>query len=92
MNVIQYQDLLKQTLQGYPYPELVIPITDLELETRNLPITLPKTAWKLLDSFEMASLQHTHIISSVQLFEEVIIANLLTSNTAIMTQIVKVGD
>ena len=41
MNVIQYQDLLKQILIDNPSPEITIPETDLELETRSLPITLP---------------------------------------------------
>ena len=92
MNVIQYQDLLKETLKNNPSPE-IIPETDLELETRSLPMTLPKTSWNLLDNFEQTEFtKHKQLISLVQLFEEVIINNLLCSRVAIMAQIVKVGD
>ena len=92
MNVIQYQDLLKETLKNNPSPE-IIPETDLELETRSLPMTLPKTSWTLLDNFEQTEFtKHKQLISLVQLFEEVIINNLLCSRVAIMAQIVKVGD
>ena len=92
MNVIQYQDLLKETLKNNPSPE-IIPETDLELETRSLPITLPKTAWNLLDNFEQTEFtKYKQLINLVQLFEEVIINNLLCSRVAIMAQIVKVGD
>ena len=93
MNVIQYQDLLKQILIDNPSPEITIPETDLELETRSLPITLPKTTWNLLNNFKQTEFtKHKQLISLVQLFEEVIINNLLCSRVAIMAQIVKVGD
>jgi len=92
MNVIEYQDLLKQILKDNPTPEIAIPATDLELETRSLPITLPKTAWNLLDNFEQVEfIKHKQFTTSVQLFEEVIINNLLCSIAAITVQIVKVG-
>jgi len=93
MNVIQYQDLLKEILKNNLLPEISIPETDLELETRSLPMTLPKTSWTLLDNFEQTEFtKHKQLISLVQLFEEVIINNLLCSNIAIMAQIIKVGD
>ena len=93
MNVIQYQDYLRQVLKNNPSPEITIPETDLELETRSLPITLPKTTWNLLNNFKQTEFtKHKHLISLVQLFEEVIINNLLCSRVAIMAQIVKVGD
>ena len=92
MNVIQYQNLLKEILQNNPQPELTVPLTDLVLETKDLPITLPKVSWRLLESFETESLQHKHILSSIQLFEEVIIIYLLKSTAAIMAQLIKVGE
>ena len=52
MNVVQYQDLLKEILKNNSAPGITISETDLELETRDLPITLPKTTWKLIDDFE----------------------------------------
>ena len=88
MDVIQYQDLLKQVLKDNPTPEITIPTTDLELETRNLPITLPKVTWNLLDNFEQVEFnKHKQFVSSVQLFEEAIITSLLCSPVAIVVQL-----
>jgi len=90
MNVIQYQDYLRQVLKNNPSPEITVPETDLELETRDIPITLPKTAWKLIDNFEQSDKRKK--FNAAQLFEETVINSLLCNQEAIMVQIVKVGD
>ena len=90
MNVLQLQEVLKMgikhgNLLGLP----VVDLTETEVETRDIPISLPKVAWKILDMFDIKHIKTE--ASVVRLFEETIITTLLNNPTAIMAMTVKGG-
>ena len=89
MNVVELKNLLKITLKivkttGAP----VITEEDLELETKQVTITLPKTCWDLLQDFEIKELGRSNA-STKHLFEEAIIVRFLSSPQIFMTLLIK---
>lgn len=90
MNVLQLQEILKESIKGGLVLGLpVIDLTETEVETRDIPISLPKVTWELMDKFDISVLKTE--ASMCRLFEETIITNLLSTPQAIMTMTLK-GD
>ena len=88
MNVKQLQEILKVNItHGSMLGLPVVDLTEVEVETRDLPISLPKTTWNLMDGFDIVTLKTE--ASMIRLFEETIISCLFSSPHAILAMTLK---